>query len=361
MAEPSYAETIIDAAGTLRADHVVVADFNADDHLDLAAASSQDGDDLAIYLGDGTGALAFHTSVTISAGVVRIAAGRVDNGDDYPDLITLGGLGDVTVWLNDTTGAFSGTAIGYYPSVDMVTADFDGNGLLDAAIVPNAMEIPMGESKIGIFLADGVDSIALDPTFQTNADFATLVTADFDGDLNHDLLTSYGDLHFGDGTGDFGAAQSVSVGPGGVGLAAAVGDLDGDDDIDVAVVDLNFAAFTITLNELLNDGTGDFAPPVSTTFEGNAFAILDTNDDGRNDVVYPRAANPFLAAPPAAVIWPRDLCDAWDLAYEVSPVGNQTGTFYPNTLTHGDLNEDGIGDLVVPNMDDQTISVLLSG
>ena len=361
VAEPSYTETIVDAAGTLRADHAVVADFNADDNLDVATASSQDGDDLAIYLGDGTGALAFHTSVTIPVGVVRIAAGRVDNGDDYPDLITIGGLGDVTVWLNDTTGAFSGTAIDYYPSVDMVTADFDNNGLLDAAIVPNAMEIPMGESKIGVFLADGIDSIALDPTFHTDADFATVVAADFDGDLNQDLLTSYGDLHFGDGTGDFGAAQSVSVGPGGVGLAAAVGDLDGDDDVDVAVVDLNFAAFTITVNELLNDGTGNFAAPVSTSFDGNALSIFDTNNDGRNDIVYPLPNNPFLAAPPAAVIWPRDLCDAWDPAYQVSPLGNQTGSFYPNTLAHGDLNGDGTDELVIPNMDDQSISVLVSG
>jgi hypothetical protein len=117
----------------------------------------------------------------------------------------------------------------------------------------------------------------------------SLVAAHLNGDANLDLavVNSTSDdvtVLLGDGTGDFSAAGSSpeSLLPAGDSFDIAAGDLDGDEDVDLATANNDGTA-----SVLLNDGSGDF-----TVLAGEAagptprsIAIADMNGDTELDLV----------------------------------------------------------------------------
>jgi hypothetical protein len=169
------------------------------------------------------------------------------NGDGILDLALVGGSG-VQILLGDGDGNF--TAATSQPSVSLAyassvtAADFDGDGILDLAIAD------AGSSALTILKGNG------DGTFtQVNGqpplpNFSNSVAAfDFNGDGKLDLVISSAPntisiyLGNGDGTFEAGMIRSMDYAPYGV----AVGDFNGDGRLDLAVTNADNNTVSILL------------------------------------------------------------------------------------------------------------------
>lgn len=209
-------------------------------------------------------------------------------------------------WRGFTTGSVDDAM---FPS-DGVTADFDGDGIVDLAVV-----YYWQRPKLTILLGDG-DGAFGEPTHYPAEVAHFVASGDFDHDGDPDLVVSnYGDaaqldtvsFYFNEGDGTFGAPMDVFVGRKPLQMAPA--DFDGDGDLDLAVGAIGTTSNPILdVTILYNDGTGAF--PQSESFLG-----------GDQDAYY----------------WP----------------------LRPWSLTAGDLNGDGLPDLAVGHAY-QHCSVLLN-
>jgi hypothetical protein len=152
-------------------------------------------------------------------------------------------------------------------------------------------------------------------------------------------------IFLGDGTGSFGPANNFLAGPNPE--AIAIGDLDQDGDLDIAVASIYF--YNPGVSILLNDGTGSFGPPTLIPTSGRLvdIAIDDLDKDGDLD----------LAVANEGILGVTIL------------LGDGTGSFGPptdfnleedstaRTIAVGDLNGDTFPDVAVGG--DRTVSVLL--
>jgi hypothetical protein len=236
----------------------------------------------------------------------------------------------------------------------VAVGDFNGDGILDLAVA-NAGTYPDFDGTVSILLGKG------DGTFQAAQNYVTgpspgcVAVGDFNGDGILDLaVASAGtspdhigtvSILLGKGDGTFQAAQSYAAGrnPSYV----AVGDLNGDGRLDLAVT--NFSSGTVSI--LLGNGDGSFQDalhfiiPVDTGGRPRSVAVGDLNGDGRVDLVI------------------ADRNDVYVL------LGNGDGSFQDAqtistgersyAVTVGDFNGDGILDIAVANWLSDTVTVLL--
>ncbi len=127
---------------------LAVADFNGDDHPDLALANNSFGDQgttVGVLLGNGNGT--FHPEVRYTAGpgVYGIAAADL-NGDGHTDLAVARATGDelgyrISLFRNSGTGTFVAAGELVVPGMPSrvpiqpvaAAADFNGDGQVDLA------------------------------------------------------------------------------------------------------------------------------------------------------------------------------------------------------------------------------------
>lgn len=182
----------------------------------------------------------------------------------------------LTTLLNDGSGRFGApilTTLPDYP-LDLASADFNLDGSDDLVVG--------GLTNIQLLLANG-DGTFAKSTIST-ADRASVATADFDADGNPDFAagyyafpTSHLQVFFGRGDGTF--DRPVETGGGSTdiqGLLAA--DIESDGDVDLIFFDFSFVWVQ------LNSGTGTFAPPVLSSVGDVDVALGDFNGDGNLDV-----------------------------------------------------------------------------
>ena len=145
------------------------------------------------------------------------------------------------------------------------------------------------------------------------------------------------------GTGVLSPQAEYAVGFSPFALTAA--DLDGDGDIDLAIVNWDVNSTSV----LLGNGDGTFAPKVDYAVGFRPFAITaaDLDGDGDTDLAIANADNDNVSV----------------------MLGNGDGTFAPKvdygvgltplSITAGDLDGDGDTDLAIVNWDSNSMSVLL--
>jgi len=294
---------------------VMLADVNRDGNLDILVAN-QASSNLSVWLGEGKGNFRQAKGSPFPAGPSPndLALGDF-NGDGHIDAaIANHGVKLVTVLLGDGGGGFSFApgspfAVRSDPHPHgIAAADFNGDGKLDLAVDSWA------ENKVLVLFGNG------DGTFQTpGVKFGTgerpyqrLRSADLNQDGHPDIVTSNFkensvSVLLGDGKGNFALAGGKNIPVPQCPCGVAIGDFNGDGHPDIAICHYSGQAMDRTKNGisvLFGDGKGGF-----TLVKGSPFAA----------------------------------------------------GHYPPTLCAGDLNGDGVADIAVPNLLDNTVTIYLGG
>ena len=221
----------------------VVGDFNNDQKLDIAVASSPKPRLLVIDVYPGTGKGQFGTPIETKFSGLLYSAGRV------------------------------------------LAADFNGDGNLDLAVMNGTSS---ASCKIAILLGDGHGGFSAKPSFFSGC--ISWATGDFNGDGKLDLIATgasgdheYIYIFFGNGDGTFRESQTIQFGGGSLGDGLAVGDFNGDGALDFAVTR---GKKTFSVEVFLNNGAGGFKQSVSSpvSYPGQ-IAAADVNGDGILDLV----------------------------------------------------------------------------
>jgi hypothetical protein len=325
------------------------------------------------------------------------------NNDGRLDLATANpGSHSVSVLLGDGGGGF-GAAINSagtnnsFEGVSLTVADFNNDGHLDLA---TAMSVYLSDGtafgRLDVWLGNGEGTFQ-SPTYVPRGGVPLAVAAaDFNDDGNSDLVatadagnfsTGYVWVALGNGQGGFGSAQSVLSGPHG---GLAVGDLNGDGNLDAVAVDFGsggsaflgngagglstagaFYGTSWTRAVAVGDFTGDGIPDLVVS--GGRVEILTGLGDGTFDEPIARYANGYEHTGVAVADFNGDgLLDAVTSDADTGTVsellGNGTLTYAaaytvgasPSAIAVGDFNGDGRPDVVTTNSSSNTVSVLLN-
>jgi hypothetical protein len=324
------------------------------------------------------------------------------NGDGVPDLaVAIGCLsmqncstGGVTILLGGSSGKFTvgNTYAAGVDTVSVTTADFDGDGKLDLAVLNGNCQFfncPIGE--ISILLGNG------DGTFRSAINYSTasapvnIIAADFNGDGKIDLATANNcgyscnngagnalSILLGNGDGTFQPFVNYQLNNSNNAIWVAAGDVNKDGKLDLVAVDYcatSQCGGPSLVSILKGNGDGTFQSPVDVPV-GNypsAVAVADMNGDGNPDILLTLGGLVIdgvqgLSRRPAN---PPELSNP---GFVSVLLGNGNGTFQkgityptgsqPATIAVGDFNGDGILDVATSNLEDLSatsgsISILL--
>ena len=201
-----------------------------------------------------------------------------------------------------------GSAYADYPvgaePVDLATGDLNGDGALDIVTANNNVNA----NTVSVLLGTGAGTFSLRTDYSTGpagSKPVAVATGDFNGDGNTDLaVLNSGDMGsgvvgnvavmLGVGDGSFNSVNPIDVGDLGDGLSAiAVGDMDGDTDLDIVVANPTKMVITV----LLNNGLGSFPVPADfgTTHPPVDLVLGFVDGDANLDVITVSAANNKLS------------------------------------------------------------------
>ncbi|MFI5379933.1 MAG: beta strand repeat-containing protein [Tepidisphaerales bacterium] len=262
---------------------VAAADFNGDGKPDLAVADAG-GNSVSVFLNRGDGALLPKVDYAVGSDPTSIVAGDF-NGDGKIDLAVANtNANTVSVLLGNGDGTFAPAvtyAAGLAPTC-LVAADFNGDGKMDLAVANRGAG---GSGRVSILLNTGNGVFAAAVAYVTGGAYPTsMATADFNGDGKPDvaIVDSAGNtlsVLLNNGAGGLGAPTNYATGPNPVSVAALDFNGDGMPDLVVSCLDSN------TVDVFLNDGTGALLPQTEYAVGGGPRAVIaaDFNGDARPD------------------------------------------------------------------------------
>jgi hypothetical protein len=316
-------------------------DFNRDGRLDLAVPNFS-GDSVSILLGDGAGG--FTRGVTVSTGdEPQDIAVNDFNRDGNPDIaVALWGGHAVAVFLGDGNSGFilKGNYGGYDGDArlnSIRSADLNGDGILDIVVADPG--VSPYRSKIGVLFGNG------DGSFQDRLEYTVgnLPGTISIGDLNRDghpdiIATSYSEnlltVFTGAGNGTFSGPTTYAIG--GNAVFSGIADFNGDGISDIAVGRDNSNSLLL----LTGKGDGTFNDPLAFPVGADIrqAACDDFNEDGKPDVV-------SLSSYQTTVYSVLNTT-AWGPSGNFTPPANYSSGYHPNYVTTGDINDDGIPDVI---------------
>ncbi len=321
---------------------VATADVNGDGKADLIegliTSGGQTQSQTLVLLGNGDGTFQPGTRFQPSGGPIAVADFNGDGVNDFAIAngnINAGGGGGVCIVLSQPGGFVQPQNVpAPAPPIAILTADFNGDGHPDLAVLSQG---------VSILLGNGNGSFQPWTSYPAGRTPRTFAVGDFNGDGTPDLVILDLDnvsILLGNGDGSFRSGGYASQLPAD---GVAVGDFNGDGKLDLALT--KGEAVTI----LLGNGDGTFQPPTAFQAGGIAgpVAATDINQDGKLDLV---------------------VLDTSEKAHVTVLLGNGDGTFqapasyfigkYAYSMAVGDLDGDGYPDVAV--VGNRQVVVLLS-
>lgn len=260
---------------------VALGDIDRDGDLDLVTADYS-GNAILVQINDGAGSYSGTQSVAVGGLPYAVKLADID-GDGDLDLLTGNANGTVSVRYNNA-GVFSGTtdiyANGGLRSLEV--GDVDGDGDLDI-VVGNYNSTTSG--TVSVMTNNGSGTFTLNAaTVSVGGGSWAVALGDIDGDGDLDLVsgnysTGTASIRFNDGTGNFSGSTDLTVGS--YVQHVTLADIDGDGDLDLVATAGNSTAIRS------NDGAGNFSGSTSVTLGGyeSAATLGDIDGDGDLDLV----------------------------------------------------------------------------
>ncbi|HXD83736.1 MAG TPA: FG-GAP-like repeat-containing protein [Rudaea sp.] len=353
---------------------VTAADVNGDGIPDLIVAnfSSNTVSVLINTTAPGAATPTFAAQQTFATGNEPISVTTADlNGDGKPDLIVTNYASNtVSVLLNTTapgatTASFSAQqtfATGINPHA-VTAVDVNGDGKADLIVAD------YGDSTVSVLLnttspGAATPSFAANQTFFTGAYPTSVAAADVNGDGEPDLIVANHGSNTvsvllnttvpGTATPSFAAQQAFATGSGPYGAATV--DVNGDGKPDLILTNANDNTVSVLLNTTAPGAvTPTFAAQQTFATGSGPYSVAasDINGDGKADLI---VAN--------------DSDNTVSVLLNATAPGAGTPTFAakqtyaagsgPFSVAAADMNGDGKPDMVVANVNGNTVSVLLN-
>jgi hypothetical protein len=279
---------------------LAVGDIDADGKLDIVEVNYNNNSDVKVYLNTtiAVGSISFADPINLPTGAAQyklrnVAISDLD-GDGKADLAVVDNSGSVLLFRN--TGSVGVVGFDTKVVLDAGTGpqgirigDIDSDGLADLAITNadgggTSVRVLRNTSTSGSF------SFVNSGNFTTGGGPYDLALGDLDGDGELDIATvnhsgqnvsvllntsTSGAVSFANKT-DFAIGKST--------LKIAIGDLNGDGKLDVVVTQSGAAVF-ILMNTTTTLGTVTFDPKIDIASTGTSLQamILDLDGDGKTD------------------------------------------------------------------------------
>ena len=260
-------------------------DFDDDGKMDLAVSATDSG---GVWIARGNGKGKFSSSQTVLTGSEAhgIAVLDVDGDGDLDIVNALAGANEMAVLLNDGTGMFGSPTFfdsGCDGEWGLASGDVNGDGITDLVVGC------VGDEKIAVMLGNGTPAFTVLPAQDAGGPPWQVALGDLDGDGDLDATLAKaaggtgnpgGALLFGNGDGTFGAPSSFD--DGGHTPATDLGDIDGDGDLDWLLSGYGGQRWTL----YLNDGNGNFSfdQELTATSNPSCAVLLDIDNDGDLDM-----------------------------------------------------------------------------
>ena len=318
---------------------IVTGDFDGNEWSDVVLTEVFPAGVVAtIYLNDGEGG--FDPSYSQTATRERMAVGRLD-GDLIDDFVE-GGDYRGGVWLHLSRNTFYPVTQIFSPAARIVEiGDMDGDGRADLVLADDA-------NAISVMRNLGGGAFSAPVVFPTNRRIDDLALGDFDGDgdLDAGALDRFGvvvRILRNDGHGalsDDGTLLGVTLG-----AAIEAADLDADGFVDLAVATTDYSTpypwgGALAVLRSLGGAGFEARPEIDLPARPYALAIADYDGDSRLDLAI--ANGPFNVYQDARVTVRLTTVGSWasrGVDYGVGPI--------PHEMRAGDLDMDGAPDLVL--------------
>lgn len=249
------------------------------------------------------------------------------NSDEHPDIVSVNNeSGTVTLLTGNGDRSFAPaeTVREIAKAYVVLSEDFNSDNKADLAVLTT-------DGKLSLLMGDGTAHFSQGQThsvFPGSATDLVMKAADFNADDKPDIIIgtyNYLAVLYGDGAGEFGTPVKPTPQNGAVSIACA--DFTGDEITDVAY------SYLGKLHILVSNGVNGFS---DQTLSNNSETFLvngDFNNDGHQDIVFPRLGKLLLG----------NGTGAFPTAFDVDPVKGF------GSILAAKLNDDDLLDVAIIN------------